>query len=578
MKYSYLNIVFLLCCFFSCAESINSNKQKFYLDTSEVVSGETLKINANEEINDLIEYKVSLINTDSEVIETYLPTIHKKYFIINRFLNQKVASIDNYRILVESDELNQTIPVQIMPSAIIESFCAERNCSSLSGNVLENVENTITVNSFRIRPVKFVYNITTPYQTFKKENIYNSPVNKDWLNNIKFQAIPEDVSFYIAKIDIKLYDINGIYVETSLPFKVVRPIEIKHFGKYELAEVYEPVPVTGCIPGSLGNNVQYSESESETRQNNVSITINKGWSNSVSSNLTQQQSEGVSVDETQSTINSSSLSQSETQSESFDNTTTSSESSNISFNTNDGESWSWSLGETNTQTNSETEAENTNTGINGSTTVGVSGEGSLPFLAKASGKVEVTAGVNRNWGNSNSNTSSSSNGTNRGYSTSGSTQNGRTFGSVQNDSHSHSLSGAYILSTNTSNSISESTSLSSGRVWNMSESVSSGKIVSENEGESISQTIVNSNTSSTTFSYSGYIPRGRFGVFFRQTSRYVKLSEIISYNLNGFPSHAGFIMMNNWAWAPELSVAESCEGAVVSSLPIEECIIPPCGE
>ena len=112
----------------------------------------------------------------------------------------------------------------------------------------------------------------------------------------------------------------------------------------------------------------------------------------------------------------------------------------------------------------------------------------------------------------------------------------------------------------------------------MSESLSSGKVVTEGSGESISQTIVNSSSSSTTFSYSGYIPRGRYGIFFRQTSRYIKLSEIITYDINGFASHAGFIMMNSWAWAPELSVATSCEEAMQSTLPLPECLIPPCGE
>ena len=110
----------------------------------------------------------------------------------------------------------------------------------------------------------------------------------------------------------------------------------------------------------------------------------------------------------------------------------------------------------------------------------------------------------------------------------------------------------------------------------MSETMSSGNIVTEGNSENIAQTIVTSNSSSTTFSYSGYIPRGRFGVFYRQTSRYVKISEIISYDLNGIPMHAGYIMMNSWAWAPELSISESCENSLESNLPKALCIIPPC--
>ncbi|MBT6402429.1 hypothetical protein HOK09_03135 [Candidatus Woesearchaeota archaeon] len=576
MKYLYLNIVFLLCSFFSCAESINSDKQKFYLDSSEIVSGEILKINANEEIDNNIEYKISLINSNREVIETYQPTIYKNYFIINRFLNQKVASLDNYNILVEADELRQTMPIQIMPSVIIESFCAKDDCNVLTGNVVQNISNKIVVNSFKIRPVKFVYTITTPYQTIEKENLYNTPVSRDWLQDIVFQTVPDDVSFYIAKINIKAYDNEDTYAETSLPFKVVRPIEVKHFGKYELAEVYEPVPVTGCIPGTIGSNVQYTESESETRQNSVSMTIDKSWSDSLSLTESISSAEGISVGETTGTVNSSSISNSETQSESISDTSSESESSDISFNTTDGENWSWSLGESNSGTQGQTQGQNSNTSLNGSTTVGTSGEGSLPFLAKVSGKLEVTAGISSGWGETSSTSSSETNSSNRGYSTGGSSQNGRTFGSSQNSARSHSLTGSYVLSSSTSNSISESSSLSSTRVWNMSESVSSGSIVTSGNRESISQTIVNSNSSATTFSYSGYIPRGRYGIFHRQTSRYVKLSEIITYNLNGFPQHRGFIMMNTWSWAPDLTIGESCETAIQTNLPIAECFISPC--
>ena len=571
-----IHTLLLLSLLLSCAESDYNSNEQFFINKLEITSGEVLKINSYEKIDSNKNYVIQLINSQKQVIETYFPVIYENYFIVNRFLNHKISSLENYRLLIKTDASHQEIPIKIMPSVIVESFCGEINCNVLTGNVLEGIANTITVNTFKIKPAKFIYTITTPYQTIKKENEYSTPTNKDWLINIRFQTVPKEISFYIAKLDIEVHDNEGVSVQTSLPFKVVRPVEVKHFGKYELAEVYEPVPVTGCIPGTIGSNVQYSESESETRQNSVSMTIDRSWSDSFSLTETLANSEGITVGETKGTINTSSMAISETQSESFSNTMSEGASTNVSFNTSDGENWSWSLNESSSETQGETQGENTNTSVNGSTTVGASGEGSLPFLAKASGKVEVSAGIARGWGELNTSTSSETQGTSRGYSTGGSSQNGRTYGSVQNDSRSHSLSGAYVLSSSTSNSISESSSLSSGRVWNMSESVSSGSVVTTGNSESIAQTIVNSSSSSTTFSYSGYIPRGRFGIFFRQTSRYVKLSEIITYDLNGFPQHAGFIMMNSWAWAPELSVSESCEEAIISNLPDAECFISPC--
>ena len=573
--------LFIIFFFLCCSSGLNSEEIIVYTDNHHVISGEMIRFNIESEF-DIKEVKSSLVGDDNVTYESYTGLLLENEFTINRFLNSPIPYGQNYRIdfifETEDNQYTRSVPLNIDSSIIVNSFCSTENCQTLSSNVIENIKNKLTISFYNIRPVKIKYIITTPDDNFQIIHEYSTPVQKDWIENLVFNKVKEEYSSYISKIEIFAYDIDNNEARTEMPFRVVRPIEIKHFGSYELAEVYEPIPVTGCIPGTVGNNVQYSESQTEMRQNNVSISFNKSWSDSSSTNLTSSNSEGITVNQTESTINSSSLSSSETQSDSFSNTSSQSEGSNIQFNSTDGENWSWSFDESESQTSGTSQSQNTNTGINGSTTVGVSGEGSLPFLAKASGKVEVSAGIQRGWGSTNANSESSSSGKNRGYTTGGLSQNGRAFGSSQNDSRSYTLSGAYVLSSSTSSLLSESSSLSSGRVWNMSESISSGKIVTEGNSESLSQTIVSSESSSTTFSYSGYIPRGRFGTFFRQTSRYVKLSEIITYTQDGFPQHAGFIMMNTWAWAPDLSIGISCDQSSYSNLPLAKCVIPPCGE
>lgn len=567
---------------FTCCSNI-SNKELVTIKSvnDQVTSGEMIKFDIESEVV-IDQVKSFLVGSDGITYETYNGVLENNQFTINRFLNSNIPYGQNYNLRfvldAENNQYTRTIPVNINASVIVDSFCASENCQVLSSNVVEGIKNKLTIGFYNILPVKIKYVVTTPDDNFQILHEFNSPVQEDWVENLMFNKVKEEYSSYISKIEIFAYDADNNEAKTELPFRVVRPIEVKHFGNYELAEFYEPIPVTGCIPGSVGNNVQYSESQTETRQNSVSIGFNKSWSDSNTTNLNTAMSEGISVNQTDSTVNTSSLSESETQSESFSDTTAQGESNNVQFSTSDGENWSWSLGESESQSSGTSQGQNTNTGVSGSTTVGASGEGSLPFLAKASGKVEVSAGIQRGWGNTNSTSESNSTGTNRGYSTGGSSQNGKAFGSTQNDSRSYSLSGAYVLSSSTSNSVSESSSLSSGRVWNMSESISSGKVITEGNSESLSQTIVSSESSSTTFSYGGYIPRGRYGTFFRQTSRYVKLSEIITYTLDGYPQHAGYIMMNTWAWAPDLSLGMSCEEAGISSLPISECLIPPCGE
>ncbi len=548
---------------------------------NKLVSGQTVEISYEKDF-DYEQVEVFLKSYNDYIVESYGRQDYGSIYLINRFLKRDIDYNDRYYFEIQFSGKNnfqtKIVDIQVNPSIIIESFCATSNCNSLTGNIVQNTINKIKIKTFKFAAYKIEYILSTPYNTFNFVHEFSTPVNEDWLENLVFENVPLDVSSYINSILIKAYDVNGNLIETALPFKVVRPIEIKHFGKYELAETYEPVPVTGCIPGSVGNNVQYSESESETKQNSVSITINNNWSTSNSSTVNSSRTEGISVNETSNTVLSSSLSESETFGESESYSTNESESSNINFTSSDGENWQWNIGESDTEGSSNSNTSSTNLGVNGSVTTGFSGEGSLPFLAKASGKVEVTAGVSAGLGNSNTDSNSQSNTNSRGYSTGGSSQNGKSFGSANSESRSHSLAGTYVLSSSTSNTITESSGLSSGRVWNMSESISSGNVVSEGNSESLSETIVSSSSSATTFSYSAYIPRGRYGVFYRQTSRYVKLSEVITYDLNGFPIHAGYISMNSWAWAPELSIDNTCENIPQPSLPEAKCHIPPCGE
>ena len=398
------------------------------------------------------------------------------------------------------------------------------------------------------------------------------------LDNIVMKKVPDNLSSYIGSIRIVAEDADGNYAETAIPIRVVRPLEVKHYGKYELSEVYEPVPVSGCIVGSVGSNVNYSESTSETRQNSLNIVISKSWSDSNSKNINTNTTEGLSIGETQSVVNSSSMSNSETNAENQSYSSSSSESYNNAYSTTDGENWSWSLNESNTEGTSTSNGNSNTLGGNASVKVGVSGEGSLPFLAKASGSVDTTVGVSASNTRSEVNGESNSQTNGKVYTTSGVKNKSASYGTAQNISNTSSLSGSYAVSNSNSNSIAEGNTDSSTRVWNMSSGVSSGKVVTVGDSESISQTIVESSSSTTTFSYGGFIPRGRSGIFYRQTSRWTKLSEIVSYDLNGFPYHAGYITMNTWRWAPELAIGESCIDIPRPRMESATCYIQPCGE
>ena len=55
-------------------------------------------------------------------------------------------------------------------------------------------------------------------------------------------------------------------IDSNILLRIVRPIEVINEGVTKVAQIFEPVPMSGCIPGSLGTNVTYQESSTETRQ------------------------------------------------------------------------------------------------------------------------------------------------------------------------------------------------------------------------------------------------------------------------------------------------------------------------
>jgi hypothetical protein len=103
--------------------------------------------------------------------------------------------------------------------------------------------------------------------------------------------------------------------------------------------------------------------------------------------------------------------------------------------------------------------------------------------------------------------------------------------------------------------------------------------VSENNAEAISEATVKSESRMVSQSLSGVIPRGRFGIFYRQTTRWVRRAEVRSFDLCGVASHMGELQFNEWDWAPDLAIGNECEALPPpSTMPSARCFIQPCGE
>jgi hypothetical protein len=361
-------------------------------------------------------------------------------------------------------------------------------------------------------------------------------------DQIVFLPPPQDTKYYVANIQVRARDAaSGKYVDTYLPFEIHRPIEVTYSGNYEVAETYEPKPVSACIPGAIGNRATYSETETEVRQQTVSVSFTNSFVEENGISTTENWQEGYGTTE--------GVSRTEGGSSTYTNTETSSLTNTQNYNESD----------TNTLNHSTTDAENWSSSDKVGATVGAEGSAGIPLVAE--GKVSAEARYDRTWA--------------RG----GSTANTRNFGEAHTTSRGKSISGTYTLSESNSetSSYSDTQSRENSRTYNFGAAATEEQRISQGITESEEETWMRSESHSTLTSYSGFIPVDRFGVFYRQTIRMVRRANVISYNACGVGEPVGQIYMNEWNWAPDLAVGDSCDAALPeTNLPPAKCHIPPC--
>lgn len=572
LKY-ILNFCLLL---YACTNTDEDLKLNLKADKVNVISGESVSIKYDIH-PEIIKLRAALISENGRTIEVYNDQKATGIFNIRRiFSNLDIVNYSKYNKLEflafnSNNEiiLFDKIPITLNPSIVINSLCATEGCDSLTGNVIGNLPQKINISAFGFKPTKYKYIINTKNDSIVFEHQYTTPVSDDYLDNIVWQMPTNDESFYLTSIIVIAIDENGSEILNALPVKVVRPIEIRYDGSYKLAQTFEPIPVSGCITGSIDNRIDYNESKSETRENSIEVSINRDWNKSIGLSVLNEFTEGIQISQTIGNSIVSSSEQSESTENGWETSQSKSSSNEFNWSTSNGETWEFNNSNsiTNSQTN-ETQNE-----INGSVTVGIEGEGSLPFLGKIGGNVSTTGGVRRGWNNSNTNSTETS----KGYSVGGNIEKSQSFGSVQTDESSTGLNGAYIIGKSFSNSIESAEEKSNTRVWDMTTGTSQENVISIGNSESISKTQNISTNVTTSLNFSVFLPRERKGIFYRQTSRWIREIKIITYDLNGTPKLAGKMLANEWNWAVSMSIGNSCqEISVPNNMEIANCYIEPC--
>lgn len=186
----------------------------------------------------------------------------------------------------------------------------------------------------------------------------------------------------------------------------------------------------------------------------------------------------------------------------------------IGFSTTDTENWSWN--------------------VHGEVMVGAEG-GFGPF---ASAKAEVRVGGGHDWGGS----------------------------------HSETTSGDYS-STHTSN---WNEAVNWNNTVSFSEAVSLAEQHQASISESMSETWTVSSSLSESLNYRSYLLPNTYGLFYRQTTRWILRAEIVALDLCGNESVIGEFVLNDYTWAPDLAMGPECPPT--STLPPAGCLIEPCDE
>jgi len=502
----------------------------------------------------------------------------------------------------ESDPTNLTIKVR--PSIAIrklEPFVGFNpdgtpvfaQCGTPALRALQNLPYVLEVEAVGFEPDFFVYEFQGVNGNTTGALKYSHPA-KTRIDSIGdpesqqilvFNEVPEDVSFYYAAIRVTatVKGKAGDFVETALPISVHRPLEF-HLGQSQgrPAEYYEPVAVSGCMPGSIGNSVTYQESHSEARQNAVSVSVAKSWNQSHGVGSSQTWSQGIQESTSVTNEESESWAHSESESleESYGVNYEHSESQNAEFHSEDGEEWGWNFNEGTTNEQMKEDA----TEVYGEVAVGVqtevSAEGSIPGFAKVGGKIGTSVGTTV--GGSKGTVVGQTVGSNssKGASMGGSHNEGQSFGSTTTDSTGESVSKGYALTSQ--DEVGKSTSVleSSGttKVYDFGGAQTMEDVVSVGNEETWNETWSTTEEDSTLMSYTGKIPVGRYGVWYRQATRYVRQAQVYSYNLCGVRELVGNLTFNEFAWSPALAIGDKCGGTEMPQpdFPQAQCVVPPC--
>ena len=236
----------------------------------------------------------------------------------------------NHSVLGERDR-QQSDPIEIslevLPSVVVREMQPDgASCAIVAESALNLLPYRVQVEAIGFAPQTFRY-VLSPGAISDPESLSGSveelvlehsatgPVDAlTEAERPRFAEVPYGLQAYRGSISVRAEESDGTVHELQVRLTVRRPLQVSFSAAVVPAQIYEPVPVSGCIPGGInGRSVNYSESHSEVRERSMSV----GWSRDWESSYTQGHSENYEDGN--------------------------SESNRVGFSTADGSNWNWSV-------------------------------------------------------------------------------------------------------------------------------------------------------------------------------------------------------------------------------------------
>ena len=176
-------------------------------------------------------------------------------------------------------------------------------CEEPARRLLGGFPYRITVEAVGIEPVSFTYEFLNEPGLEGRPRVFRQPASGRTATfgdegELFLPEVPEGQVFYMNELLITARDADGNTASAVFAFGVHRPIEYIDWGTPQIAEIEAAQPVSGCMAGGInGQNVRYTETETESRSRQVSYRWDETWTQQHSSEYStaHEQRNGVSM-------------------------------------------------------------------------------------------------------------------------------------------------------------------------------------------------------------------------------------------------------------------------------------------